>query len=196
MNYFDYKPSGKSLGSIWGLFSELSEIDVNTPNDSYSHTLDIVNSALRGNIDKEKFCLQAYECACNRTDKIQKYSKVEKELNIVDDSILDEDTARKVYGCVRESQLPKAKDLYAEIDDLESFEKNLDTLLGLREAYIKTKGIDIICLVKNVLKGRPQAKNLLRGILEEDNNLACIIRELMESSSSSTLLARLSLERG
>ena len=87
MNYFQYKVK-EPMGKIWALFQrlgKLSEEEIKGTRCEYLHTMEIIRSALAGNIlltdDAIRgFNLLAYENACKVNDKNNVRGNVSKEL--------------------------------------------------------------------------------------------------------------------
>ena len=83
-----------------------------------THTLDIISSALSGNIPLEDenlstFNLQAYEARCRANDKNTMRANVDKMLYIVDSGVMEESSGEKLsYGDIAERNLPRNQDDY------------------------------------------------------------------------------------
>lgn len=186
MNYFNYQPQCP-MGQVWSLFTDLrnaGERQLVSDYDEYGHSLDIIKAAISGNISEVDFNLSAYETQCYLNDKKDFYNKLDKVLYIVDNATSDSEDLRVNYGEIssNSSKLKSQKDPYVDIEDMSTFESNLNELLGLRNSIIAVKGVDIVELLKNSLKGIPDAIKELSIIVKEDtSNLSCILSSLLES---------------
>lgn len=186
MNYFKYQYSG-SLGQIWGLFSELSNLsksEVLNANKrcDFSHTVDIISSAMNGGLSCEDFNLRAYEYSCKRTDDIKQSDKRKKELVIVDTVNGDEDTPVG-YGEISSNDI-RLRVIDEAIEMLEAddeFERCLAELYNIREDYIVEKGVDVVEMLSNSLKGIPEAVSFIRGIVLEDTKIKELVESLCEN---------------
>lgn len=198
MNYFKYQ-NAKPMSRVWSLFRNLGDI----PHDKlasmystsdYSHTLEIVRSALNGSIslteeDVRDFNLQAYEHACSNNDKNNRRKMASKSLNIVDvDS--SEDDVRVGYGEVSSRSLASIEDSFEEVMSSKNFEENIRELYGIRSKYIIEKGVDIVSVLTCSLKGIPEAVSELRTLMK-DTTLKDLITSLCEDSRDGELLRRL-----
>lgn len=204
MNYFKYQ-SQVPMGRIWGLFTQLANMseeeilkkDRGNYSCSYAHTLDIVKAAISGSLtaDADSFCLKAYEITCDKNDanKLRKDAK-EKEVFIVFESSEDVGEDKRVgYGDISERKLnlKHIESAFEAVDSLESFEENINELLNIRNTYIKTKGIDLVSILRNALKGIPEASQLLSKLVADNKDLLGLITSLCEDSEEGRLLNRL-----
>ena len=185
------------MSKIWSLFRDLGETSDGVKNAygmDYSHTLDIVKSALGGSIslskeDIQSFNLQAYEYTCHENEKDGRRKKAAKLLNIVDvDS--SEDDIRVGYGEISSRSLASIEDSFDEVMSSSNFEDNIKALYGIRTKYIVEKGIDVVSVLSCSLKGIPEAVAELKTIMT-DSVLGEIITSLCEDSRDGELLRRL-----
>lgn len=198
MNYFKYQNS-KPMSKVWALFRDLGDV----PHDKlanlystsdYSHTLEIVRSALNGSIsltkeDIDDFNLKAYEIACSTNDKNNRRKMASKSLNIVDvDS--SEDDIRVGYGEVSSRTLASIEDSFEEVMSSKNFEENIRELYGIRSKYIIEKGVDVVSVLASSLKGIPEAIQELKSLML-DTVLKDLITSLCEDSRDGELLRRL-----
>lgn len=200
MRYFKYQYSG-SMGNIWALFSgikdapnEVIEAVKNSPNANYcnyEHTLEIINSAMNGNIPNydDSFDLKSYEYACQKQDRMEKNSSKNKTYFIVDDDEEEEENKRLGYKEVSSRTLGTSEDAYEMFEENEVFEKSLKDLIDIRSFYTLEFGIDPMELLKSALLGIPEAVKELREI--SDGRLKEIITNLCEYGSDGYLLSRL-----
>ena len=190
MKYFKYQVVDGSLGKIWQLFTELgrlSEEEIGLGNSigkkSYGHSLEIINSALRGSLSTteeslEFFSLEAYEKKCRENDLHAKWKSAQKELHIVDE-YSDDDDERVGYGDISSKRLQSKNNDYENIENTEAFQRDLTSLYMLRKVYIK-KGVDIVELLISSLEGIPDAVNILKGFTSKDDFLKTVIATLCE----------------
>lgn len=202
MNYFSYQPKGVT-GRVWGLFASLANVSEeeklgkdNSNFAGYAHTLEIVNAALNGTLATDldsidNFNLKAYEYICNQNDEIGRSKDVEKMLFIVDS--IDEETEKVGYGDISERKLKTVDTAFDEVMDLDSFETNLNKLYNIRKTYITTKGIDLVSILYNSLKGIPEAMSAFREVISENLDLKELITSLCEDGSGGILMERLEL---
>lgn len=196
MHYFKYQ-NNQQMSKIWSLFRDLGETSDGVKNAygmDYSHTLDIVKSALGGSIslskeDIQSFNLQAYEYTCHENEKDGRRKKAAKLLNIVDVDSSDDDI-RVGYGEVSSRSLASIEDSFDEVMSSNNFEDNIKALYGIRTKYIVEKGIDVVSVLSCSLKGIPEAVAELKTIMT-DSVLGEIITSLCEDSRDGELLRRL-----
>lgn len=197
MKYFNYQYAD-SLGRVWGLFSELSSIsrvgeEARNSRWDYSHTTEIVNSAMNGNLPRnhEDFDLKAYEIACAKHDEVELSDSRKKFLTIVDNINSKEETTVG-YGQIslNDKRLKFVEDAFAELDNNDEFEKCLCELYNIRKSYIVDKGVDPVEMLANSLKGIPEAVSSMSNLFLEDLALRRIVEVLCENGSN-TLQVRL-----
>lgn len=183
MEYFKYQYSG-SMGKVWNLFTDLNEVSVeeklgnSRKNISYSHTLEIVKSAMGGNaLSKDDFCLKAYEYKCNENDGFARIKDCEKYLNIVDTSGDSDDSCRTGFGDIAETKLRSIEDAFDDFESMVDFEKSLNVLYSIQKDYIVEKGIDVVEMLLSSLKGIPTAVNDMASLVLEDP----FLRDILES---------------
>lgn len=196
MKYFKYQYSD-SLGEVWGLFSELanlSEEEILNKNKryDYSHTTEIINSAMNSKIESREgfnlddFNLKAYEIKCHQNDEIKLNEMRKKHLTIVDTiNGSDEDTVG--YGEIssNDTRLRSVEDAFELLEDNDEFERCLCELYSIRKDYIVEKGVDPVEMLINSLKGVPEAVNSIVSLVVEDSSLKKIIEVLCESGNNS-----------
>ena len=161
MNYFKYTKIHQPRGVIWELFSSLAEVQeerVAALQDSanrgyvkcdYGHSLEIINSAMNGNIMKQ-FNLTSYEIKCERNDLIS----LEKERKVIDHIIEvgaeDRDVANNSikYGQIASNdkrlQQVDSEVLFENIEEKLALEGYIDELFSCRKDCIRECGIDPI----------------------------------------------------
>lgn len=194
MRYFDYQQNG-TLGRVWSLFSSLGSLSEEKRLNSteYSHTIEIVNAALRGYLATsdesiDSFNLEAYEYKCNENDRISKIYAADKVLYIVDNV---EETDIKI-GEIHENNVKLSKSgEFDSTDNSLSFESNMQRLLELRKMYIKVHGIDLVFVFKASLKGIPEAIGEMKILSNSDKELRELIKSLCEDEDSGVVLRRL-----
>lgn len=183
------------MGEVWGLFAELATLSqgevVTGRNWDYSHTLEIINSALNNNISKENFDLRAYEIACAKTDDIELSNMRKKYLSIVDTAGDSEDSLAG-YGeiSMNDGRLKVVEEAFELFENNEEFEDCLAELFSIRNKYIIQKGIDPVKMLGNALEGIPEAISSFKEIALKDSRLADMLEVLC---SSNNLKARLEL---
>lgn len=194
MNYFNYMPEGMShLGKVWGLFDSMSLDEINRC--PYEYSLEIVKSALQGNItleesEGEKFPLKEYTYGCRRNEKIVKRSKAKKELFIVD-SYTEDENEKIGFGDVSERVLKDIDMLFDEMIDDETFEQSLMSLMGIRNEYLVKEGVDIVELVKGALKNVKASIKTLSRLSRNDRRLRFIVEGLLGTGHGDEVLGRL-----
>lgn len=183
MKYFDYQV-GK-MGKVWDLFSDLAGAGEETlaMKDSwarcdYGHTMEIINSALNGNIFNEEgsFSLKLYEIACQNKEKVDKLSKKNKNVSIVE--MEDEEDSRVGYKEVPSSVLKYEEEKYDQLEDMEMFENCMTELLSIRYDCMIDLGLDPIELLRSALQGIPGAVRQLKEL--KDERLKGLILSLCE----------------
>lgn len=188
MKYFKYQYQD-SLGEIWGLFSGLANLsreEVLNKNKrwDYSHTSEIINSAMNGNLPKnhENFDLKAYEIACSKTDEIE-ISKSRKKFLTIVDKVNGSETDTVGYGEIssNDSRLQTVNEALELFEDNEEFEYCLSQLYNLRKDYIIEKGVDPVEMLASSLKGIPEAVSSIVELVSEDTILKHIIEVLCEN---------------
>lgn len=194
MKYFSYQYS-ESMGRVWSLFSDLSSLSRIDSKDTnrrwdYSHTSEIINSAMNGNLYHEDFDLKAYEIACAKTDEIELSNMRKKYLTIVDNVNSEDVTVG--YGEIssNDKRLRTVEDAFAMLDDNDEFEKCLCELYNIRKDYIVEKGVDPVEMLSNSLKGIPEAVSSMSELFLEDMKLRRIVEVLCENGAN-TLQIRL-----
>lgn len=193
MNYFRYQETG-SLGGVWQLFSGLADLSkewtTKKRNEGatwdYGHSLEIISSALNGNLVDEEFNLKAYEIACANTDSIELGKRRARYLTIVDTVNGDEDSPVG-YGEIssNDSRLRSIEDAFDLLNDNDEFESYLKELYNIRRSYIVDKGIDPVEMLLNSLKGLPEAVSGISVLVRDDTLLKDIVFALCENSSNS-----------
>lgn len=186
MKYFNYQ-CANSLGSVWSLFSELSTLSQGEcrHTDSrwdYSHTTEIISSALNGNLNPYDFDLKAYEIACCKTDDIEASKMRKKYLTIVDNVNGNDDSATVGYGEIssNDKRLKTVEDAFELFDSDEDFESYLRELYNIRKDYIVDKGVDLVEMLSNSLKGIPEAMESISELCSEDSVLKTLVGGLCE----------------
>lgn len=202
MKYFAYKPS-KTIGKVFRLFDKLGDLSegeiLKQESLRYTHTCDIIASALNGNIDLSDdkirdFNLAGYEYKCTKTSKLAEKNNTKKELFIVPDVTVDEEATKTSFGDVSERRLHsvnKAEELFDKVLDEESFYQNLDALYSIRTPYIVEKGVDIVNLLYSAITGVKDADKLLSEYTKKDSNLNEIINGVCLSEKHDLLVGRL-----
>lgn len=197
MKYFKYQFQG-SMGPIWALFSDLEKAGQETyeKKDSwnrcdYGHTLEIIRSAMNGNIfdgfgSNESFNLKNYEFACQKQDKVDKNNDRDKLDYIVE---LDSSEDKAGYKEVDSNTIRIEEDGFVSIEANEIFEKSLLELSTMRFEYIVNEGIDPIELLRNALRGIPDAIKALQKL--NDENFKSLVASLCENGESGLLLKKL-----
>lgn len=195
MNYFNYMPDGMAhLGKIWTLFESMSADEINR--NSYEYSLDIIKSALQGNISFDctetngKFPLREYTYGCKKNEKIARRAKVKKELFIVD-SFTEDENEKIGFGDISERVLKDIDTLFDEMLDTESFEQSIEALLGIRNEYLVKEGVDIVELVKGSLKKVNNSVKTLSKFAKKDNRLKSILEGLLGTGHGDEVLERL-----
>lgn len=194
MNYFDYKPKCQ-MGKVWALFQKLAKLTdeeiLADDRHNYTHTLDIISSALSGNISLEDenlstFNLQAYEARCRANDKNTMRANVDKMLYIVDSGVMEESSGEKLsYGDIAERNLPRNQDDYNLVLSRTSMDENLNYLCSLRNEYIINHGVDIVELLKSSLSGIRDATGKLTELAQKDERISETLMYLCEDSRDS-----------
>lgn len=204
MNYFNYKPEAQ-MGKVWSLFERLGTLSeeeiVSSSRHDYSHTMDIIKSALAGNIPLSEegirnFNLQGYEYTCKTNDKIVARQNVDKELFIVDSIGEKDEDIRVHFGDISERKLKSLDTAFDEMLDNSDFELNLLCLCGVREDYIIKEGIDVVDLLYSALSGIKDASEILVNLLKKDSKLMNLVSSLCESCDHDILLNRLACNLG
>lgn len=196
MKYFEHKYNG-SFGEIWGLFAGLSDVAEeemlsSNKNYDYSHTEEIIKSAMNGNFScQEEFNLKLYEIKCSQTDRIEISSLRKKYLTIVD-TINGNDNDVVGYGEIsaNDSRLQSIDTAFDVLENDDQFERCLAELYSIRKSYIVEKGVDPVEMLLNSLKGVPEAISSISELVSQDNYLKGIIEVLCENSFG-TLRVRL-----
>lgn len=195
MNYFNYNPDGMShLGKVWNLFSSMSPDEINR--NSYEYTLEIVESALQGNISLdssetgEEFSLLGYTYGCRKNEKIARRLKVKKELNIVD-SFTEDENEKIGFGDISEKALKSIDTMFDEMLDNECFEQSIEALMGIRNEYLIKEGIDIAELLKSALGKFNSSVKTLSKFARKDDRLRFILEGLLSTGHGDELLDRL-----
>lgn len=187
MKYFKHQYSG-SLGEVWSLFSGLSniqDVDPSSRRCDYSHTIDIIKSAMNGNIHSDDFNLQAYEIKCSQVDEKTKGKQRDKYLSIVD-AVNGKDENVVGYGeiSINDGRLKSIEDAFELLEDNDEFEKCLAEFFNIRKDYIVEKGIDIVEMLSSSLEGIPEAVHKISELVLEDSSLRRIVEVLCASSSN------------
>ena len=181
------------MGKIWSLFSELKyapQESIDTLNSAhrcpYSHTIEIISSAMNGNIyAPERFDLRGYEYACQKQEKINKISEASKLLAIVDESEEEEEVGCG-YGEISSNKIKIIEDAYQILEDDIAFQESLKELYGIRSKYIVDFGIDPVELLKGALRGIPESIDLVKKL--KDSYLKEILVNLCELGSDGLLM--------
>lgn len=189
MRYFKYQ-NNQSMSKVWSLFADLGRM---TPEQKakiygtsdYSHTLEIVHSALNGNIPLtdeaiSQFNLGAYEMSSRLNDKKAKIKKAKKVLNIVEFDNSDEDI-RVGFGDVSDRKLSTIDESFEEILNNDEFECSIRELLNIRSTYIVEHGIDLVSVLLSALKGIPEAVKSLKDLMS-DNKVYDLVTGLCSNS--------------
>ena len=188
MNYFDYQYKG-NMGKIWSLFSDLKyapQESIDSLNSTrrcpYSHTIEIINSAMNGNIyAPERFDLRG----CQKQERINKISEASKLLAIVDESEEEEEVGYG-YGEISSNKIKLIEDAYQILEDDIAFQESLKELYGIRSKYIVDFGIDPVELLKGALRGIPESIDLVKKL--KDSYLKEILVNLCELGSDGLLM--------
>lgn len=196
MKYFKYQYQG-SMGEVWGLFSQLATVSneelCRDRRCNFSHTSEIVSSAMNGNLPKdvEEFDLRAYEIKCSSVDEIE-MSKLRKKYLTIIDTVNGDEEDPVGYGEIssNDMRLRSIENAFAFLEDNDEFERCLLELYNLRSDYIVDKGVDPVELLKSSLKGIPEAVKSMSEIVSADKVLGSIVETLCENSTY-TLQARL-----
>lgn len=195
MRYFDYQPKVQ-LGKIWELFSEMnsrSEAEILGQTNSrvqYSHTIEIINAALSGSLSVSDesikyFSLSAYEYACAKNEDIDRKASYATTLFLVSEG---EDEDKKAgYGEYSDAKLKIKERPYDDFENRETFSENIKRLVNINKVYLRSKGIDVIRLLKNSLKNDKQSTKRLKLLLDEDMELQELVVDLCEDGSEGTL---------
>lgn len=168
MNYFKYQCQS-SLGKVWPLFKELKDAgkeSIDGNHSEFSHTSEILSSAINGNIYMENFNLRAYECRCGMNDKNVDYKYHSKMLAIVDAEDLENGCKGKNYTIAKEV-LGEDEELFMDLEESEDFQNNINWLLGVRSDFMLREGIDLVSVLKNAISGVPSAIKVLKDITDE-----------------------------
>ena len=191
MDYFKYQES-KPMSKIWSLFSDLKDItpeqlDLLYGESDFSHTLEIVRSALNGNIPLtdeaiDSFNLFAYERKCRDTDKKGKFNDIKDTVNIVITDNSD-DEIKVGYGDISDRKLKSIDDSLDEIMNNAEFESSIKELYKIRSKYIVEKGVDVVSVLLNSLKGIPDAIAEIKEFIKNDEIIKDIVVSLCENSS-------------
>lgn len=193
MNYFSHhiRPTGK----IWSLFAELSEASSqslikNVPM-AFSHTVEIINTALSGNsvmLSDENFSLTAYEYGCRKNDKVEKYLSAKKELFIVDvDEHTDAEDNKVGFGDISSKRLGHKDVNFDMVLDNQAFDECLARLLGIREYTTISYGVDIVVALKSSLEGIEGATNEVKKVVEKDKVVEDVIISLCQTAKGGLL---------
>lgn len=200
MNYFNYVPTGTThLGKVWNLFDSMSMEEINI--HSYEYSLEIVRSALQGNIildadeEEKSFSLKDYTFGCKRNEKISRRANTKKELFIVD-SFTEDENDKIGFGDVSERVL---KDIDVMLDvmlDDATFEQSILALLGIRDEYLVKEGVDVVELIKGSLNNVKESIKMLSKLSRRDGRLRSIIEGLLGTGHGDEVLKRLSVVGG
>lgn len=199
MKYFKHQYT-ESLGEIWGLFSDLAniskdEIISQNSRSEFEHTVEIVNSAMNKKLDNREcfsldtFGLRAYEAECRKKDDIKLNDSRRRYLTIVD-TVNGNDANVVGYGEItsNDSRLKSIEDAFALFDENDEFECCLSELYNIRKDYIITKGVDLVEMLLNSLKGIPEAVSLMAELILDDLPLKQIVEGLCSNSKNSLQL--------
>lgn len=201
MEYFKYQQTG-ACGRVWSLFAKLSEISEeeklkkSASEIEYAHTLEIVNSALNGSLSLDEynirnFNLSGYEYKCAENDRNGEIKNTEKLLYIVD-NFGDTKDDKVGFGDISERKLEVVEEAFEILENSESFKRDIMLLCNVRKKYIRERGVDLTCILLNSLRGIPEAKAQLMGIISEKGNSQ--VKELVVSlceNSGGYLISRL-----
>lgn len=175
MNYFKYQ-SQQSMSKIWSLFVDLGKMSPEMKDkiyggSDYSHTLEIVRSALNGNISLtdeavRSFNLGAYEFKCRENEKLGRLKDAKTVLNIVEFDNSEEDV-RVGYGDISDRKLSMLDESFDKILDNDEFEYCIRQLLGIRSRYIVEHGVDLVSVLLNSLKGIPESVSTLKELVKD-----------------------------
>lgn len=198
MNYFKYKSkTNERLGKTWELFRSMYSESSEVNNSHYNYTLDIVKSALSGNIDLSKdgvddFNLMGYSLGCEYNNKLARRANIAKELFIVDSTSDEYEDLKVGFGDVSDTVLKYVDTLFDDILNDTSFEQSLNYLIGSRSKYIISDGIDILKILKNAINGVNSSVATLRKLVKKDSNLGHALADLLVPGKNEVLLERLS----
>ena len=186
MNYFKYQYSD-SLGEVWSLFSglaSLSKEEIMGTNRvcDYSHTTEIISSAMNGHLHQDNFDLKAYEIKCSQNDDIE-YGKARDRLLSIVDTVNGKDEVTVGYGEIssNDKRLRSMEDAFELLEDSDEFEKCLAELFNIRKDYIIEKGVDPVEMLVNSLDGIPEAVKNMKDLVLSDNVLKHIVEVLCEN---------------
>lgn len=186
MKYFKYQYQD-SMGDIWGLFSGLSESVESINNRGlYGHTIEIINSAMNGNLSsnsEDEFDLKAYEMRCKKTDDIELDKTREKYLSIVD-TVNGDDNDSVGYGEISSNKLSSLEDAFGEFEKRDEFDTTLLKLFNMRSTYLINEGVDIIDTLINSLDGIPEAVDEMQELIINDSFLRDIVSILCENGNN------------
>lgn len=202
MKYFSRQYS-ESLGEIWELFSDIASLSkeealTKGTRGEFSHTMEIIQSAMNKKLDNREsfspdtFDLRAYEAECRKKDDIKLNDSRKRYLTIVD-TVNGSDENIVGYGeiSMNDSRLKSIEDAFALFDEDDEFESCLRELYNIRKDYIVEKGVDLVEMLKNSLKGIPEAVSLMSDLVLEDSSLQRIVEGLCINGRN-TLQLRLS----
>ena len=193
MNYFDYQYKG-NMGKIWSLFRDLKyapqeSIDTKDSKNRcyYGHTMDIISSAMNGNIFSENFDLRSYEFACQKQERINKHIEANRTLALIDESEEGEfSNSGNGYGEISVNKIKVIEDAYQLLENDLAFQESLKELYGIRSKYIVDFGIDPVGLLKGALRGIPESVDLIKKL--KDSQLKEILVNLCELGSDGLLM--------
>lgn len=200
MRYFQYQCNDQ-MGSVWSMFKELSDISDydRDPQERgrclYGHTLETINGLMHKaekgvSLNRDDFCLRAYELKCQRNDDTSQLDAAKKTLAIIDEAE-DEEDQRIGYGQISARNLKSYEELFEAVEDMDEFNRYLQTLYNVNKVYITEEGVDLVVMLKSALRGIPMAVDSLKQIIKKDSKVNTIVCKLCENSSDGYLLRQL-----
>lgn len=171
---------------LWGHLSGISEMagaaaDGSNGQEMFSHTYEIVASALNGSFDlhQTNFNHAGYEAKSAQHSRFNANKGVAKELNIVD-SVMDEDSSRS-YGTVKDTVLVNMEEAFDQIEASVTIRRGIVELVEIRERLFKKHKLDIITALKESLGNNPGAIEAVKEVCESTPDAGELIVDILQS---------------
>lgn len=157
---------------VWKLFSAMAE----NPDKPLDEATDILKSALQGNLKGVQFenaqDIYRYASRIKRNKYLSKNSQKNVKRKLYIDHMHESEDNTPAYGTILESAvvaqtISRTKDAFEDIADNSELRYAVETIKDLRQEFFIEAGVDLVKLLKQALRGIPDAVLELKRVCTE-----------------------------
>lgn len=169
---------------IINLFTPLVE----EPSRRVEFVSEIITGGLRGRINLNDFDLGKYENGIRKKCYLADLTKGKKTIALETGRMTE--STEVSYGLVMSEDkvnnrlVQKMKDAYEELQDEDELHYAIQTITALNDSFQIDDGVDMLCALKNAIRGIPSAIAVLKDLCNRYEVVADLIQTILSSGKT------------